>query len=152
MYIWVCFIQTYPIFNIYVFTHVCDSVQRGGVLSQHALQVVSQHALQHVSGGLPAAGGCLLLRGCLLMGGAWFGGCLLPGDTWSRGLPGWGVWPSVMAFCYGLLVWWPSGVAFWFGGLLIEGSLLVESGLLLWSSGVIFCYGLLVWSSGMVFW
>ena len=34
-----------------VFTGVCDSVHRGGVLSQHALQVVSQHALQQVSGG-----------------------------------------------------------------------------------------------------
>ena len=33
----------------YVFTGVCLST--GGVLSQHALQVVSQHALQQVSGG-----------------------------------------------------------------------------------------------------
>ena len=42
----------------YVLTPVCDSVCRGGVLSQHTLQVVSQHALQQVS------------RGCLLGGGA----------------------------------------------------------------------------------
>ena len=40
-----------------------------------------------------------------------------------------------------------SFMAFWFGGLLIEGGLLVESGLLLWPSGVS-CYGLLVWPSG----
>ena len=32
----------------------------GGVLSQHALQVVSQHALQQVSGGGAAPGGCLV--------------------------------------------------------------------------------------------
>ena len=38
----------------YVFTHVCLST--GGVLSQHALQVVSQHALQQISigSGIPA--------------------------------------------------------------------------------------------------
>ena len=59
-------------------------------------------------------------RGCLLQGG------LLPGGG-----------------C-GLLLW-PSGVAYWYG-------LLVESGLLLWPSGVIFCYGLLVWPSGKAFW
>ena len=67
------------------------------------------------------------------------------------------MWPSVMAFCCGLLLcpsvmafWcgllvWPSGlvafclkVAFWYG-------LLVESGLLLWPSGKAFwCGGLLV--------
>ena len=35
----------------YVFTGVCLSTV-GGVLSQHALQVVSQHALQQVSGGV----------------------------------------------------------------------------------------------------
>ena len=46
--------------------------------------------------------------------------------------------------CHGLLLW-SSVMAFWFGGLLIEGGLLVESGLLLWPSGVAaFCYGLLV--------
>ena len=58
--------------------HVCDSVHRGVVLSQHALQVVSQHALQHVS------------RGCLLLGG-----CLVPGGAWSRRVPspeGVGAW------------------------------------------------------------
>ena len=63
----------------------------GGVLSQHALQVVSKHALQQVSRGGSAPGGSLLQGGGLLL-------C-----------------PSVMAF--------------WFGGLLIEG------GLLIWSLG-----------------
>ena len=54
-----------------------------------------------------------------------------------------------MAFCCGLLLC-PSVMAFWFGGLLIEGGLLVESGLLLWPSGMAFwcgafwCCGLLV--------
>ena len=50
------------------------------------------------------------------------GGGLVPGGGWgvcSRGVPGPRgcgllLWPSVVAFCYGLLVWWPSGlVAFW---------------------------------------
>ena len=49
------------------------------------------------------------------------GGCLL-----------WGAWSG--GVCSG-------GVAFWFG-LLIEGSLLVESGLLLWPSGKAFWYGI----------
>ena len=34
-----------------MFLHVCDSVHRVGVVSQHTLQVVSQHALQQVSWG-----------------------------------------------------------------------------------------------------
>ena len=73
-------------------------------------------------------------------------------------------WLKVV-FCYGLLVR-PSGlVAFWFGSLLIEGSLLVESGLLLWPSGKAFWFGslliegsllvesgLLLWPSGKAFW
>ena len=118
----------------YVFTRVCDSVNGGGgggVLSQHALQVVSQHALQQVSGGACSGGsapggGCLLQRvGCLLLGGLLPGGCLLCGGVCSR-------------------VVWPSGMAFWFGGHLVESSLL------LWPSGVIFCYGLLVRPSGLV--
>ena len=48
----------------YVFTGVC--VFTGGVLSQHALQVVSQHALQQVSGG-------------------WYPSmpCRFPGHTWG---------------------------------------------------------------------
>ena len=112
-----------------VFTGVCDSVN-GGVLSQHALQVVSQHVLQQVSWGGVAippsiAGGiqaCLAAEGVCswggLLQGAWSGGWLLPGR----------VWPSVMAFCCGLLLC-PSVMAFWFGGLLIEG------GLLVWPSG-----------------
>ena len=119
----------------YVFTHVCDSVHSGGgaipaciacgiaaclaaglqegVLSQHTLQVVSQHALQQVS------------RGCLLGG--------------VPGLVGVCYWGSAQLGGCGLLLFlWPSGVAFWFGGLLIEGSLLVESSLLLWPSGMAF--------------
>ena len=86
----------------YIFTGVCHSVNRW-VLSQHALQVVSQHALQR-GGATPAciAGG---IPACLAAG---LQGGLLPGD-------GLLLWPSVMPFC--------------FGGLLIEGSLLV------WYSG-----------------
>ena len=108
------------------------------MLSQHALQVVSQHALQQVSRGVSAPwGGGVCSRGCLLLGDL----------LWGVSAPRGGV-------CYGgCLVW--GGLAFWFGGLLvdsgllvwcllIEGSLLVESGLLFWLSGVIFCYGLLV--------
>ena len=57
---------------------------------------------------------------------------------------GGGGWPSVMAFCCGLLLC-PSVMALWFGGLLIEGGPLVESGLLLWPSGMAFWYvGILV--------
>ena len=68
-----------------------------------------------------------------------------------------------MAFCCGLLLC-PSVMAFWFGGLLMEGSLLVESGLLLWPSGKVFWCGafwfggllvesgLLLWPSGKAFW
>ena len=60
-------------------------------------------------------------------GEVWSGGGL---GVCSGGVPGpGGVWPSVMVFCCGLLLW-PSGlVTFWFGGLLIKG------GLLVWSSG-----------------
>ena len=62
----------------------------------------------------------------------------------SRLLSGGGGWPSGVAFCYGLLVWWPSGlVAFWFGGLLVcwpsglVPSGLVPSGLVaFWLKGV----------------
>ena len=46
--------------------HALQQVSGGGVLSQHALQVVSQHALQQVSRGGSAPRG----RGCLLPGGA----------------------------------------------------------------------------------
>ena len=55
-----------------------------------------------------------------VQGGAALGGVPTPG----------GVWPSVMAF--------------WFGGLLIEG------GLLVWSSVVVFSYVPLLWPSGLV--
>ena len=67
----------------YVFTRVCDSVHkgRGGVLSQHALQVVYQHALQQ---GGAWSGGCLVQGGLLLGGTA-------PGGVCSQGVPGWGV-------------------------------------------------------------
>ena len=71
----------------YVFTRVCDSVNGGCVLSQHAWQVVFQHALQQVS-----EGGGLLLAGCLVLGwGAWpqGGGC--SGGDLLRGVPGPGV-------------------------------------------------------------
>ena len=54
-----------------------------------------------------------------------------------------------VAFCYGLLVR-PSGMAFWFGGLLIEGSPLIESGLLLWLSVMAFWYGLLIEGSPLI--
>ena len=64
----------------------------GGVLSQHALQVVSQPALQQVSRGVCSGGGVSAPRGV--------------------SAPGVCVWPSVVVFCYALL--WPSGlVAFW---------------------------------------
>ena len=125
----------------------------GGVLSQHALQVVSQHALQQVSGVCVCSGGCLLPGGCLLQGmsaprgcllwggllpgGVCSGGCLLPGCVPGLGGCGLLLGPS------GLVAFWLK-VVFWFGGLLIEGGLLVESGILFWPSGVIFCYGLLV--------
>ena len=100
-------------------------------------------------GGLLARG-VLLARGASLLGGSPCKGGLLarqspcqavslPGGLLARG-----------EFCYGLLLWL-SGVTFWFGDLLIEGDLLVESGLLLWPSFVIFCYGLLVWPSGKAF-
>ena len=74
-----------------MFLHVCVILFTGGLLSQHALQVVSQHALQQVSrgGDIQAciAGGiaaCLAsgLKGGLLPGGLLGGsppGGLLPG-------------------------------------------------------------------------
>ena len=54
-----------------MFLHVSVILFTGGVLSQHALQVVSQHALQQgglllgggsAPRGVPAQGGCLLGR------------------------------------------------------------------------------------------
>ena len=129
----------------------CVSVHGGGVLSQHALQVVSQHALQ---------------QGGLLQGGVWSRGCLVGGSP--PGQSPWGVlllgvWTSVVAFwfgglllkvafCCGLLVWsfcwrWPSVVDFWFGPS-------AEGGLLLWTSVMDFWFGTFCWRgpSGMVFW
>ena len=69
-----------------VFLHLSVILFTGGVLSQHALQVVSQHALQ----GVCSKGGCLvpgrgawsgesLLRGGLLPGGCLVWGVLLAG-------------------------------------------------------------------------
>ena len=82
-----------------MFTGVYLSTGEGGLLSQHALQVVSQHALQHVS-----SGGSLgqhprgKLRGSGLGGGvpSPHRGCLfwgvpaLGGSAWPRGVPGQG--------------------------------------------------------------
>ena len=48
--------------------------------------------------------------------------------SWEGGACSQGRWPSVMALSCGLLLC-PSVMAFWFGGLLIEG------GLLVWPSG-----------------
>ena len=62
---------------------------------------------------------------CLLLGGVCSGGCLIRG--------------------VGLLLW-PSGVAFWFGGPL------VESGLLLWPSGKAFWYWGVLLTPGGVWW
>ena len=105
------------------------------VVSQHALQQVSKGG-GGVVVGIPAClagfqghtqGGSL--RGSVKEGGAYSRGCLLPGGGGacsgggcSRGVPapggvpalGRGGWcglllySSVMPFCYGLLVWWPS--------------------------------------------
>ena len=122
----------------YVFTGVCP---RGGGLSQHALQV-SQHALQQ-GGAIPAciAGG---IPACLAVGG----GGSPPGrgqEAWS-----WGVCSRGVDFCCGLLLC-PSVMVFWFGGLLIEGGLLVWSSRG-WPSVIAFCCGLLLCPSVMAFW
>ena len=84
-----------------------------------------------IAGGIPA---CLTagLWGVLLLGGCGPGGCLLLGGSLGGGVcvvPGvssWGVSPGGVPFCYGLLLW-SSVMPFWFGGLLIEGGLLVWS-------------------------
>ena len=59
-------------------------------------------------------------EGGLLLGGAWSWGNLLLRGLGPGGVPGPGqgcllmggcgllLWPSVVAFYYGLLVWWPS--------------------------------------------
>ena len=57
-----------------MFLHVCVILFTGGMLSQHALQVVSQHALQQVS-----RGGCLVPGGVCSQGSAWSRRGLLPG-------------------------------------------------------------------------
>ena len=84
-----------------IFTPVCRSVHGGGgVVSQHALQVISQHALQQ--------GGCYpsmpCSRGCLVWGGLLpGGGCLV------RGVPGPGGSAPGECLVGGLLqggAWW----------------------------------------------
>ena len=72
-----------------------------------------------IAGGIPAYLAAGLQRGALLLGVSAPGGCLLLGGV---------------AFCYGLLLC-PSVMAFWFGGLLIEGGILIEDSLLVWSWG-----------------
>ena len=75
-----------------IFTPVCHSVHRGGVVSEHALQVVSQHALQRGCA-IPA---CLAAGGCACSkGGTWSGGVCSQGEGWfalgevcSQGVPG----------------------------------------------------------------
>ena len=61
-----------------MFLQVCVCPPGGGVLSQHALQVVSQHALQW--------GGVLVLEGgwCLVLGGLLLGGVC----SWGVSTPG----------------------------------------------------------------
>ena len=49
-----CLPPTNEVCDGYVFTCVCHSVHRVGVVSQHALQVVSQHALQVSRGVYPS--------------------------------------------------------------------------------------------------
>ena len=93
-----------------VFTGVCDSVNGG------AGCYPSMHCRWYSSMPCSRSPGGVCSWGVPGPGGSAPGGCLL-----------WG-WPSIMAFCCGLLLC-PSVMAFWFGGLLIEGSLLV------WSSG-----------------
>ena len=76
--------------------HALQQVSRWGVLSQHALQVVSEHALQQVSGrclvwGVPAPGGCLVWGAC--SGG-------LPGrDPPRMATAAGGTHPTVMHSC-----------------------------------------------------
>ena len=102
-----------------MFLQVCVCPRGGGgvVLSQHALQVVSQHALQQ-GGAIPA---CLAVGGCYpSMHCRWYNSIPSRGVSWGVPGPGvstpGGVCPSVMAFCYGLLVWCLLlKVASWYG-------------------------------------
>ena len=103
------------LFSVILFTE-------GGVLSQHALEVVSEHALQQVSQGsvcsqgVSAPGGVSAPRGVSAPGGSAPRGCLLLGSL-LRG----GAWSGSCD-----LPLWPSGlVAFWSGGFLVESGLLV---------------------------
>ena len=82
-----------------MFLHVCVILfTGGGVLSQHALQVVSQHALQQVSWGR-----CLLLGGCLFRGGCSRGVCsegVPGGDPPGTATAAGGTHPTGMHSCY----------------------------------------------------
>ena len=143
----------------YVFTRVCDSVNRGGAIAAC------------IAGGIPA---CLAagLRGVPPPRGGRVPG---PGGVacswgaegaWSKGgVCSWGR-RGCVAFCYGLLLW-ASGMAFWYG-LLVRpsgtgGSLPTDpfqpeghnrkpyqNGLLVWPSGKAFWCDLLLWPSGVV--
>ena len=124
-----------------IFLHLFVILFTGGVLSQHALQVVSQYALQQVSRGvgIPAclAGFQAHTQGGSL-GGSVQGAC--PGPH-PRG--------KFRGICLG-------GVQAHTQGGSLGGS---AGGCLLWGEGlptprgwpvVVFCYALLVWSSGLV--
>ena len=79
------------------------------------------------------------------------------GDAMKGGLGGLLLWPFsyVLLVESGLLLW-PSGVtlcyAFYCGILLWPSGVAFYYGLLKWSSSMAFYYDLLVWPSGMVFW
>ena len=132
---------------------------RGGVLSQHALQVVSQHTLQQVSrghaipaciaGGIPACLAAGLQRGASSWGVPGLGGCLVLGVC-RGGLCGLLLWPSVIVFCFALLLW-PSGVAFWYGLLVWCPSDCRRPSGWKWSSVMAFWCDLLLFS-GMALW
>ena len=97
-----------------VFTCVCDSVNRGGMLSQHALQVVSQHALQQVSGVCYPTMHCRWYPSMPCsreVPGPWGGSAL--GGVCSQEGYGLLLWPSVVVFCYALLLCLLVLVAFW---------------------------------------
>ena len=71
---------------MFLHVSVSHSVHRGGVLSQHALQVVSQHAL-HQGGSAPGGWGCLLGGGLLRgVGAPAVGGPCSRGSACSRGV------------------------------------------------------------------
>ena len=93
---------------------------QGRVVSQHALQISRPTPKGEVYGDLCRGVSRSTPKGDLSGGvPAPRGGCSqgVPAPRWEGGL----VWPSVVVFCYGLLLW-PSGlvafrlkVAFWYG-------------------------------------